>query len=67
MTTTRNTALNNLPNLPNLLEGGQTDLSVELPIGITDPIEIRGATASIVRSIPNSLDGSWEESYAGKC
>lgn len=54
-------------NLNNLLEGNQADLSVGLPLGIADAIEIHGARASIVRSVPDSLDPSWQESYAGKC
>jgi hypothetical protein len=37
-----------------------------LPLETKDYIEIRGGRASIVRSVPDSLDRSWEESYAGK-
>ena len=61
MTTTSNTALNKL------LEGDPMDLSSGLPLETKDCIEIRGGKASIVRSVPDSLDRSWEDSYAGKC
>ena len=61
MTTTSNTALNKL------LEGDPMDLSSGLPLETKDYIEIRGGKASIVRSVPYSLDRSWEDGYADKC
>ncbi len=60
MTTTSNTALNKA------LEGTPMNSSIGSP-GMKDYIEIRGGRASIVRSVPDSLDYSWYESYAGKC
>ncbi len=42
--------------------------AIELnPLGMEDCIKIREGRARIVRSVPDSLDRSWEESYAGKC
>ena len=55
--------------LDKLLGGNQMDLSIELSPGLNEYIELserRARRVRIVQSIPDSLDRSWEESYADK-
>ncbi|WP_177171798.1 GNAT family N-acetyltransferase [Nitrosovibrio tenuis] len=47
------------------LEGDQMDLSIELPPRAEDYLKIPIGRVRIVQSVPDSLDRSWEESYAG--
>lgn len=53
--------------LGKLLERDQMDLSIELSSRAKDDTKIPARRVRIVQSIPDSLDRSWEESYADKC